>query len=267
MGDGGESGVDVEVGRVLQPDGPGRHDQVAESDLRLQRAGRADADERGRIGDLHDLGQHDLDVVGAHPGGHAAESHAAVRPRRRRDLAVAALELDRVPARRDLRHPTGIADQQDVLGQLASLEADVVLARSGPRCVGLGQVGQACGASCVLVLVRTRGSIRRTHAHGPCSRGTLTSVSRGRPRNLAEVGGIGRRPAQGASPSLEARRTAAIAASTPAATSRSLRQAAADREPAVGCGAPGVGTVPGGSTGVAVDEASDGADAQPVAGR
>ena len=143
VGDRGESGVHVEVGGVLQADGSDRDHEVAELDLGLQRAGRSDAHERGAIGDLHDLRQHDLDVVGAHPGGHAADPHPSVGPGRRRDLAIAPLELDALPARRDLPDATRITDEQDVLREVAALEVDVVLPLAGARCVGLGHAAQA----------------------------------------------------------------------------------------------------------------------------
>src|SRR5437762_1309149 len=81
--------------------------------------------------DLDHLGQHDLDVVGPHPSGHHRERHAAERPGRGGDLAVAPLQGHRVEPRSDLRHAAWIADQQHVLRELAPLESDVVLPRAG----------------------------------------------------------------------------------------------------------------------------------------
>ena len=56
---------------------------------------------------------------------------AAVRAGDRRELAVAALELDRVEAGRDAGGAVGVAGEEDVLGQFAGAEADVVLPFSG----------------------------------------------------------------------------------------------------------------------------------------
>ena len=127
MGNRGVPGMHVEVGGVLQPDGSRRDHEVPEGDLRLQCARGSDADEGRVVGDLHDLGQHDLDVVRSHPGGHHREWHAAKCPGRRGDLAIAALEAHLVETRSHLRNPIGIPDQEHVLGELAALEGDVVL--------------------------------------------------------------------------------------------------------------------------------------------
>ena len=60
-------------------------------------------------------------------------AHAAVGAGGGRDLAVAALQLHAVPACRDLRHAAGVTDEQDVLGELATLQRDVVLAVASAR--------------------------------------------------------------------------------------------------------------------------------------
>ena len=55
----------------------------------------------------------------------------AIRPRDRRELAMPVLELDRVEARGDTGGPVRIAGEEDVLGQFAWAETDVVLPFSG----------------------------------------------------------------------------------------------------------------------------------------
>ena len=127
VGNRGVSGMHVEVGGVLQSDGSRGDHEVPEGDLRLQGTRGSDADEGRMVRDLHDLGQHDLDVVRSHPGRHHREWHAAKCPCRRGDLAIAALQAHLVETCSHLGNPTGIPDQEHVLGELAALEGDVVL--------------------------------------------------------------------------------------------------------------------------------------------
>ena len=149
--------MDVEVGRVLQADRPRGDDQVAQADLRLQRAGRADAHEGRRIGDLHGLGQHDLDVVWPMP-----VDMQLMRMPRYVPVAVVISRLLRSSSTESHRLETlatrpGSPDEKDVLGELAPLQVDVVLAISGSRGVRLGQLGNRRVSSCVNA---DRGSIR-----------------------------------------------------------------------------------------------------------
>ena len=85
----------------------------------------------GPVRDREDLRDHDLDVVGADPGRDHRDALAAVRAGGRGELAVSMLQLDRVEARRDPGGPVRVTGEEDVLGQLAWAESDVVLPFAG----------------------------------------------------------------------------------------------------------------------------------------
>ncbi len=61
------------------------------------------------------------------PGRHDRDPLAPVRPGGRRELAVPVLHLDRVEARGDPGGPILVTGEEDVLGQVARAESDVVL--------------------------------------------------------------------------------------------------------------------------------------------
>ena len=69
----------------------------------------------------------DLDVVRADAGGHDRDPLAPKGPRHRRELPMLVLELDGIEARADPGGSVGVAGEEDVLGQFAWAETDVVL--------------------------------------------------------------------------------------------------------------------------------------------
>ena len=110
---------------------PGRDDQVAQAHLRLERPAGADPDERRPVGDREDLRDDDLHVVGADAGRDDRHSLAPIAPGDRREFPVLMLELDGIETRGDPGGSVGVTGEEDVLGQFAWTETDVVLPFSG----------------------------------------------------------------------------------------------------------------------------------------
>ncbi len=137
VGHGWVAVMDEEAGRRLEAHGAGRDDEVAELDVVLQDTAGPDADERGVRRDGQDLGQHDLDVVGpdARRDGRDAPSMEAAGDRG--ELAVALAHLDVGQPRGDALDAILVAGEEDVLGQFAWSECDVVL----PFAVGKRDAG------------------------------------------------------------------------------------------------------------------------------
>ena len=108
-----------------------RDGQVAQAHLRLERPARPDPDEGRPLGDRQDLGHDDLDVVRADAGRDDRHPLASISSGDRRELPVSALELDGFEARGDPGGSIGVTGEEDVLGQFAWTEFDVVLPFSG----------------------------------------------------------------------------------------------------------------------------------------
>jgi hypothetical protein len=106
---------------------PGRDDQVPEVHLGLQRPTRPDPDEGRPLRDRQDLGHHDLDVVRADAGRDDRHPLASISPGDRGELAVSTLLLDGIEPRGDPVRSIGVTGEEDVLGQFAWTEPDVVL--------------------------------------------------------------------------------------------------------------------------------------------
>ncbi len=100
-----------------------------------------------RSRDGQDLGDDDLDVVGADARGDHGDAQSLVRAGDGVELAMAAMDLDILEHLGDAVGAVGVARQQDVVGDLSGSEVDVVLA------VGIGQRDAADPrrARCLLV--------------------------------------------------------------------------------------------------------------------
>ena len=131
VGDRGVPIVDEEARGRLEADGSGRDGEVAELHLRLECPAGPDPDE-GRAGrDGQDLRHHDLDVVSSDASGHDRDAFTAIPARDRGELSMPMLQLDRIESRRDSGGSVGVTGEEDVLGQVARAESDVVLPFSG----------------------------------------------------------------------------------------------------------------------------------------
>ena len=80
------------------------------------------------LGDGQDLGDDDLDVVGADACRDARHSATLVDAGGRGELTMSLLELDLVEEGGNLRRAVLVARQEDVFGELARCAIDVVLA-------------------------------------------------------------------------------------------------------------------------------------------
>jgi hypothetical protein len=120
--------VDEEASGGLESHGAGRDDQVTELDALLEDAARADADESGMRRDGQDLRQGDLHVVGADAGRDGRDAPSLEAPGDRGELPVALPHLDVGQPLGDAVDAVRVAREEDVLGQLAGSERDVVLA-------------------------------------------------------------------------------------------------------------------------------------------
>ena len=89
--------------------------------------------------DGQDLGDHDLDVVGADAGRDGRDAPSVEASGDRGELAVALAHLDVGQPRGDAVDAVRVAGEEDVLGQLAWSECDVVL----PFAVGKRDAGVA----------------------------------------------------------------------------------------------------------------------------
>src|SRR5258706_4154887 len=127
MGNGRVAVMDEPARRRLETDRAGGDREVAQAHLGLERAARANADERGSSRDREDLSDRDLDVVGPDARGDDRDREAAVRSRGGCELAVLVFAVDVVEPLRDLGRSFGIAGEEDVLGQLSGAESDVIL--------------------------------------------------------------------------------------------------------------------------------------------
>ena len=108
----------------------------------------------GLLGDGQELGQHDLDVVGADARRDHRDAQAPVPAGDRAELAMLAIDLDVVEQRGDALGPVQVAGQQDVVGHLAGGEVDVVLA------LGVGQRDQRVRVGHVASFSSTSASAR-----------------------------------------------------------------------------------------------------------
>ena len=84
------------------------------------------------IGQGVQLGEHNVDVVGAHPRGNHRDTLALVGARVGDELAVLLAHLHRVQHTGYHRHTAGIAHQNDIVGQFLRVQVEMV-----NRAVGL----------------------------------------------------------------------------------------------------------------------------------
>jgi len=119
--------VDEEARGRFETHRPDRDGQVTQAHLGLERPARPDPDEGRPLGDRQDLSHHDLDVVRADPGRHDRDTLTPKPSGDRRELPVSTLELDGFEARGDPVSAVGVTREEDVLGQFAWPESDVVL--------------------------------------------------------------------------------------------------------------------------------------------
>ena len=142
--------VDEVARRRLEANGAGRDGEVAERHLRLERAARPDPDERRPVGDGEDLGNDDLDVVGPDPGRDDRNPLSlGIVPVADANSRCRCSSSTSIEARGDAGGPVLVAGEQDVLGEFAGSESDVVLPFAGgdrdPAVRGASTRGSAFG--------------------------------------------------------------------------------------------------------------------------
>src|SRR6185436_1764495 len=127
IGDRGIPIVDVPARRRLETDRSGGDGQVTQTHPRLEGSARADPYEGRTLRDRQDLSHDDLDIVRADAGRDDRHPLTLVYAGGRCELPVSVLELDRIEARGDPWRPVLVPGEEDVLGQFARSESDVVL--------------------------------------------------------------------------------------------------------------------------------------------
>src|SRR5262245_43276240 len=157
--DGRVAVVDEPAGRGLEPDGARGDHEIPEAHLRLEPAARADTDDRRPLRDRENLGDHDLDVVRSDTRRDDRHALATVRAGDRRKFAMPALELDVVEQPGDPGGSVWVAGEEEVLGQFAGAEIDVVLPLPNGERDAVIRVRQE--PVLLLIRPRLRNSIKR----------------------------------------------------------------------------------------------------------